>query len=74
MKMHTLGRTGISVSRICLGTMTFGHQNTEAEGHQQMDMAAEHGVNFFDSAATRLSWRQKLPGLARGSNISVVGV
>lgn len=50
MKMHTLGRTGISVSRICLGTMTFGHQNTEAEGHQQMDMAAEHGVNFFDSA------------------------
>ncbi|OEO29603.1 aldo/keto reductase [Devosia insulae DS-56] len=50
MKMKTLGRTDISVSEICLGTMTWGKQNTEAEGHQQMDYAVEHGVNFFDTA------------------------
>ncbi|NQV84024.1 MAG: NADP(H)-dependent aldo-keto reductase [Rhodospirillales bacterium] len=50
MKMNPLGRTGIQVSRICLGTMTFGQQNTEEEGHRQMDMAVDHGVNFFDTA------------------------
>lgn len=50
MKMKTLGRTDISVSEICLGTMTWGKQNTEAEGHAQMDYAVEHGINFFDTA------------------------
>jgi aryl-alcohol dehydrogenase-like predicted oxidoreductase len=50
MKQNTLGRTGISVSEICLGTMTWGTQNTEAEAHEQMDYAVEQGVNFFDTA------------------------
>ena len=50
MRQMTLGRTGISVSALCLGTMTWGSQNTEAEGHAQMDMALEHGVNFWDTA------------------------
>jgi aryl-alcohol dehydrogenase-like predicted oxidoreductase len=50
MKMKTLGRTDISVSEICLGTMTWGKQNTEAEGHQQMDYAVAQGINFFDTA------------------------
>lgn len=50
MKHNTLGRTGISVSEICLGTMTWGSQNTEAEAFEQMDYAVEHGVNFFDTA------------------------
>lgn len=50
MKHNTLGRTGISVSEICLGTMTWGTQNTEAEAHEQMDYAVENGVNFFDTA------------------------
>lgn len=50
MKMKPLGRTGLSVSEICLGTMTFGEQNTEAEGHAQMDYALERGINFFDTA------------------------
>jgi hypothetical protein len=45
-----LGRTDIRVSAICLGTMTWGQQNTEAEGHAQMDMALDHGINFFDTA------------------------
>ncbi|MBP0617534.1 aldo/keto reductase [Jiella mangrovi] len=50
MKYRPLGRTGLSVSEICLGTMTWGSQNTEAEGHAQMDLATEMGVNFFDAA------------------------
>jgi aryl-alcohol dehydrogenase-like predicted oxidoreductase len=50
MKFNTLGRTDISVSEICLGTMTWGTQNTEAEAHAQMDYAIEQGVNFFDTA------------------------
>lgn len=50
MQYTKLGRTDIEVSRICLGTMTWGTQNTEAEGHQQMDYAVERGVNFWDTA------------------------
>ncbi|MBC7784703.1 MAG: aldo/keto reductase, partial [Burkholderiales bacterium] len=45
-----LGRTGLKVSRLCLGTMNYGPQATEAEAHQQMDRAHELGINFFDSA------------------------
>jgi aryl-alcohol dehydrogenase-like predicted oxidoreductase len=50
MKYTTLPQTNIKVSKICLGTMTFGEQNTEAEGHAQMDFALEKGINFFDTA------------------------
>lgn len=50
MQKRRLGRTGISVSAICLGTMTFGEQNTEAEGHAQLDLAFDRGVNFVDTA------------------------
>ncbi|MEY3498956.1 MAG: hypothetical protein RL308_625 [Bacteroidota bacterium] len=50
MKYTTLPNTETKVSKICLGTMTFGEQNTEAEGHAQMDYALENGVNFFDAA------------------------
>jgi aryl-alcohol dehydrogenase-like predicted oxidoreductase len=50
MKYTTLPDTDIKVSKICLGTMTFGQQNTEAEGHAQMDYALDKGVNFFDTA------------------------
>lgn len=50
MKMKKLGRSGISVSEICLGTMTWGLQNSEADGHAQMDYALEQGINFFDTA------------------------
>ncbi len=44
------GNTEIEVSKICLGTMTFGEQNTEAEGHEQLDYALEKGINFIDTA------------------------
>ncbi len=50
MKYTQLGNSGIKVSRICLGTMTFGEQNTQAEAHAQMDYAFDQGVNFFDTA------------------------
>ena len=50
MKYTTLPNTDIQVSKVCLGTMTFGQQNTEAEGHAQMDYSLEQGVNFFDTA------------------------
>ncbi|NAS12590.1 NADP(H)-dependent aldo-keto reductase [Poritiphilus flavus] len=46
----TLPHTDLEVSKICLGTMTWGRQNTEAEGHEQMDYAFGQGVNFFDTA------------------------
>jgi len=50
MKYTTLPNTNIKVSKICLGTMTWGNQNTEAEGHAQMDLAFQKGINFFDTA------------------------
>ena len=50
MKYTILPNTDLKISKICLGTMTFGEQNTEAEGHAQMDYAFEKGVNFFDTA------------------------
>ena len=50
MKFNKLGRTDLKVSQICLGTMTWGCQNNESEGHAQIDMAMEAGVNFMDTA------------------------
>jgi aryl-alcohol dehydrogenase-like predicted oxidoreductase len=50
MEYRRLGRTDLKVSLICLGTMTWGQQNTEADGHAQMDYALDQGVNFFDTA------------------------
>ena len=50
MRYRKLGTTNLDVSVICLGTMTFGEQNTQQEGFDQMDYALERGVNFFDTA------------------------
>jgi len=50
MEKRRLGRTNMHVSALCLGTMTFGEQNTEAEGHAQMDYAIDKGINIFDAA------------------------
>lgn len=50
MKLKPLGRTDLLVTEICLGTMTWGSQNSEAEGHAQIDMALDAGVNFMDTA------------------------
>lgn len=50
MQTRPLGRTGMEVSRLCLGTMTFGEQNSEAEAHEQLDRAVAFGINFIDTA------------------------
>ncbi len=70
MKYYKLGRTDIEVSEICLGTMTFGEQNSEKEGHEQLDYAIEHGVNFIDTAEL-----YSVPGRAetQGSTERIIG-
>ena len=50
MQYRKLGNTDVDVSVICLGTMTYGEQNTETEAHEQIDYAVSRGVNFFDTA------------------------
>ena len=50
MLFNKLGRTNLEVSKICLGTMTWGQQNTEAEAHEQLNYAVAAGINFIDTA------------------------
>ena len=50
MQYSQLGNTDVRVSKICLGTMTFGEQNSQNEAHQQLNFAISHGVNFIDTA------------------------
>lgn len=50
MDYRELGRSGVKISRLCLGTMTFGQQNSEAEGHAQMDHAVDCSINIFDTS------------------------
>lgn len=50
MEYRQLGQSALHVSPICLGTMTFGEQNTEAEAHEQLDFALSQGINFIDTA------------------------
>src|SRR4029079_7135917 len=50
MEYTNLGRTGLKVSRLCLGTMKFGPQTTEPDSYAIMDRALEHGLNFMDTA------------------------
>jgi len=50
MKMNLLGRTGIKVTELCLGSMTWGTQNTAPEAHAQIDRALDAGINFIDTA------------------------
>lgn len=50
MEYTHLGRTGLTVSRLCLGTMNFGPQTSEPDAHAIMDIAHQLGINFFDTA------------------------
>ena len=50
MDYRKLGASDLEVSKICLGTMTWGQQNTEADAHAQLDYALDQGVNFVDTA------------------------
>lgn len=67
MEYTRLGRTGLMVSRLCLGTMNFGPQASEAESYQIMDKALESGINFFDTANT-YGWK-----LGEGVTEQIVG-
>jgi len=49
MEFRPLGRTDLNVSSLCLGTMTWGEQNTEADAFAQIDMAKAAGINFIDT-------------------------
>jgi len=55
MERKRLGRSDLAVSTVCLGTMTFGEQNTEADAHAQLDYAVGRGINFIDTA--EMGWR-----------------
>ena len=70
MEYRKLGNTDLDVSLICLGTMTWGQQNTEAEGHEQMDYALDRGINFFDTAEM-----YSIPPMAetQGSTEKIIG-
>ena len=70
MQYTNLPNTDIKVSKICLGSMTWGEQNTEAEGHAQLDYALERGVNFIDTAEM-----YSVPGnpKTQGSTESIIG-
>jgi aryl-alcohol dehydrogenase-like predicted oxidoreductase len=50
MKYKKIANTDLNVSQICLGTMTWGQQNSQEDGFAQMDYALEKGINFFDTA------------------------
>lgn len=50
MQTIRLGHSDLEITRLCLGTMTFGEQNSEAEAHAQLDCALAHGINFIDTA------------------------
>ena len=50
MNFKKLGNTDLNVSTICLGTMTWGEQNTQKDAFEQMDYAIDQGINFFDTA------------------------
>ena len=67
MEYTRLGRTGLQVSRLCLGTMNFGPQTTEQDAYAIMDRALELGINFFDTANT-YGWK-----LGEGVTEQIIG-
>lgn len=70
MKTTQLGRTGLTVSRLCLGTMTFGWSADEATSFAIMDHALDHGLNFFDTADIYSSW---IDGNQGGESETIIG-
>ncbi|MEX0996345.1 MAG: aldo/keto reductase, partial [Flavobacteriaceae bacterium] len=70
MNYKTLPNTNLKVSELCLGTMTFGEQNTQEEAFEQLDFALEHGINFIDTAEM-----YSVPGRkeTQGSTETIIG-
>ena len=53
MKYNDLGQSGIKVSELCLGTMTWGSQNSQSDANRQIEISIDHGINFLDTAERR---------------------
>jgi aryl-alcohol dehydrogenase-like predicted oxidoreductase len=70
MRYNKLGNSDIQVSEICLGSMTWGVQNSEAEGHAQIDLALERGVNFIDTAEL---YPSPISGDTQGATETIIG-
>ena len=70
MKYRSLGRTGLKVSAICLGTMTFGWSADEATSHAILDAALDEGVNFIDTADVYSRW---IAGNKGGESETIIG-
>lgn len=70
MEYSNLGKSDIKVSKICLGTMTFGEQNSQSEAFEQLDYAVDNGVNFIDTAEM-----YSVPGRleTQGSTETIIG-
>lgn len=70
MQYTYLGRTGLKVSRLCLGTMNFGPEASESEGHAIMDKALDLEINFFDTADIYGGWEKGIP---KGTTEEIIG-
>jgi aryl-alcohol dehydrogenase-like predicted oxidoreductase len=70
MQYRKMGRTGLKVSALCLGTMTFGWSADEATSHRIMDVAVDHGINFFDTADIYSRW---VEGNRGGESETIIG-
>lgn len=70
MQYRNMGRTGLKVSALCLGTMTFGWSADEAESHRILDAAVEAGINFFDTADVYSRW---ISGNQGGESETIIG-
>src|SRR5688572_3044102 len=70
MEIRNLGRTGLKVSRLCLGTMTFGWSSDERESFNIMDAAIAAGITFFDTANIYSSWYENNVG---GESEAIIG-
>ena len=73
MKYHKIPHSNLEVSKIALGTMTYGEQNTQKEAFEQLDYALERGVNFIDTARKCTLFRQSLIPKAPPKNILGIG-
>ena len=71
MKQNSIGNTPLKVSEICLGTMTFGQQNTKSDAHQQLDFAIDSGINFIDTAISYKKSEVKI-GNSNQKNLSII--
>lgn len=70
MQYRNMGRTGLKVSALCLGTMTFGWSADEAESHRILDTAVDAGINFFDTADVYSRW---IAGNKGGESETIIG-